>query len=113
MRVRFPYKASVLCALKIIGGSVAAFSVAVNGVSYGGCPPGTFCWSRFEMYVMRIDLWSIGVSLLALWLLLSALKGLLSELSAFELPRQGVESFVNPNFDQIRADFYWKSQYDM
>ncbi len=89
------------------------FSVVVNGVRYGGCPPGTFCLSRFEFYAMRLDFWTIGISLLALWLLLSALKTLLSEACSVELPERNVESVANPNFEQMRADYYLKSMYDI
>jgi hypothetical protein len=87
--------------------------VVVDGVRYGGCPPGTFCFSRFEFYAMRFDLWSIGISLLALWLLLSALKGLLSEVGSIELLERNVESVANPNFEQMRSDYYLKSMYDI
>ncbi len=113
MRIRFPYKTSLLCALEIIAGTAAAFSVVLDGVRLGGCPPGTLCLSRFEMYAMRIDYWSIGVAILAIWLLLSALKRLLTTTSAIEMPKQGVESVANPNFKQMSADYYWKIHYDM
>lgn len=113
MRIRLPYKSLLLCAIKITAGTAAALAVVLDGVRLGGCPPGTLCLSRFEMYAMRIDLWSIGVATLSIWLLLSALKGLLTTTSAIEIPKQGAESVANPNFQQMRTDYYWKIHYDM
>jgi hypothetical protein len=95
MRIRTPNKAFILFALKLILGAAAAAVVLLNGVTFGGCPPGAFCLVSIEFYSMRLDLWSGFTTLFALGLLLSALKDLLVDLKRFELLERNVESIAD------------------
>ena len=99
MRIRFPTKQSILCALKIIGGSAAVLAVVLNGIYYGGCPPNIFCGSGFRIYAMRFEYWSIGAVVIGSGLLLSALKDILSSLNSLELQERDIEAIATPISD--------------
>ena len=95
MRVRAPTRASILLVLKVIVGSAAAIVVLLNGVTFGGCPPGTLCLLLFEFYSMQLDLWSGLTTLFALGLLLSALKDLLIRVKRIDVLERNVESIAD------------------
>ena len=105
MRIRFPSKESIFCAFKIIGGSAAVFAIVLDGINFSSCPPGTFCAPIFEFHAMRIDLWSVGTMLLALGLLLSALKDILLGLGSLELLERDIESIAYPFSENLYFHF--------
>ena len=74
MLIRPTFKAFIIVALKLILGAAAAAAVLLNGATFGGCPPGTYCLVDLEFYSMQLDLWSGLMTLVALLLLLSAFK---------------------------------------
>ncbi len=86
--------ASILLALKLIAGCAAAIAVLLNGVKFNSCPPGTYCAGVFDFYSMRLDLWSGFTTLVALGLLLSALKDLMVGFGRIEILERDVESIA-------------------
>ena len=102
MHIRFPSKASVFCAFKIIGGSAAVLASILDGTNYGGCPPGTLCAAPlFDFYAVQLDFLSVGTILLAFGLLLSAFKDLLLGLPKLELLERNIE-VVAGSIDEIQ-----------
>ncbi len=95
MLIRPAFKAFIIVALKLMLGTAAAAAVLLNGTTFGGCLPGTYCLVDLEFYSMQLDLWSGLMTLVALLLLLSAFKGLLLGLKRFELLERNVESIAD------------------
>ncbi len=102
MHIRCPSKAQVLCAFKIIAGCACAIATFSSG-KYG-CPPNIFCTLDVG-YMPKLDLWSIGNALLAIALLVSALKDVLRTSEAMELLPRDIEAVADLDREHPDSDF--------
>ncbi len=99
--MRLPTKQSLICALKIAGGSIAAF--VTFSAATPACPPNIFCTIDFG-FQPRLDMWSVGGMFVAIALLLSACKDLISTYKSPELIQSDIESVAHRQDDDL--DFH-------
>jgi len=101
MKIRLPSKVRILRVAKIIGGALSALVVFMSG-GYG-CPPNLICvW--YPDYVPILDIWSFGSALLAIALLLSALKEIVRSLKTTEVLSSDIEAVASLNVGNPFSD---------
>ena len=102
MPFRYPSKASLLCACKVVCGSAAVLVSFLSG--YQLCPPNILCVINPGV-AMRVELFTLSVSLLAAGLLLSALRDLLLVLGTLELLDRDIEAVADPINENLILHF--------
>lgn len=98
MRIQLPSKRLVLCVIKILLGSAAAFAAVLTGK--GTCPPNTFCMDLG--FFMPMTPFSISMVVIAMALLISAFQDIYKRLNRIDIGARDIESIAT----RQNAEFY-------